>query len=127
MIEKLKEKLNNALLEKLEEEFNIEFDIKLVPKDSTLANSKRSIRNSENQTSLPDEKASASKKSRGRPSHKELVEEYLNATNEDAYLLPDLSEKLGIHTSKLRDILPMFGYFYNEETKLWERGRKWMK
>jgi len=121
MIENFQDKLNEAILEKIKEDFDIQFEIKLVPKEPILAKSEKSIRNSKK---IPLEEESASKKNRGRPSHKELVEEYLKATDEDSYLLPDLSDKLGIPTSKLRDILPIFDYFYNEETKLWERGRK---
>lgn len=125
MIEKLHNKLNEAIIRKLKEEFDIDFEIKFIPKkNSSLATQERST-NSENLTSDKDtEEESASKKTRGRPSHKELVEEYLKTTDKDSYLLPDLSDKLGIHTSKLRDILPEFNYFYDEDTRLWKRGKK---
>lgn len=123
MIEKLHNKLNEAIIKKIKEEFDIDFEIKFIPKNSTLV-SQESSTNTESRSNKDVEEEVASKKTRGRPSHKELVEEYLKTTDKETYLLPELSDKLGIHTSKLRDILPEFNYFYDEETRLWKRGRK---
>ena len=109
------EEIDKQLLQYIKDNYHIKYSFTLTPKQAT--EELKVEKTEENLT----EKIKPKIETRGRPSYFTMVKEYFEAIDKDTLLLPEISEKLGIPTDKLKDILPELNYYYDESTRLWHK------
>jgi len=110
------EEMDKQLLQYIKKNYHIKYSFVLTPKQEL----ERPEELSEVSENTEDTER---KETRGRPSYYNMVKEFIEATNKDTLLLPELSEKIGVPTDKLSKLLPEFNYHYDEPTRLWHKRK----